>query len=173
MNLMIRPINEGDPELISQSFQEQGWSKPAAQYEKYMEEHNLGLRYTFIAELDGMFAGYVNVIWDSLYPHFKEHHIPEISDFNVLMKHQRAGIGSRLMDHAEAAISERSSFAGIGVGLFSDYGKAQILYVKRGYIPDGKGIFDGERYLQYGDQMTVNHDLALYLTKRLGNERLR
>ena len=28
---------------------------------------------------------------------------------------------------------------GIGVGLYPDYGSAQRLYIKRGYLPDGHG----------------------------------
>jgi hypothetical protein len=44
------------------------------------------------------------------------------------------------MDKAEDIIKGRSSIAEIGVGIFSDYGNAQILYVKRGYVPDGMVI---------------------------------
>lgn len=71
------------------------------------------------------------------------------------------------MDAAEKVIIERSDIAGIGVGLFSSYGNAQILYARRGYIPDGKGIHSGERYIEYGESIVVNHDVALYLTKKL------
>lgn len=28
MTLVIRPINEGDPEIISKAYREQGWNKP-------------------------------------------------------------------------------------------------------------------------------------------------
>ncbi|WP_254778172.1 GNAT family N-acetyltransferase [Paenibacillus sp. cl141a] len=137
MNITIREINENDPRKISKAFQGQGWNKPVAQYESYIQEQNNGERVTLIAEVDGEFVGYVNVIWRSYYPSFKEQNIPEINDFNVLIKYQRLGIGSKLMDRAEEIISQRSSIVGIGVGLFSDYGKAQVLYVKRGYVPDG------------------------------------
>ncbi|MBL7736738.1 MAG: GNAT family N-acetyltransferase [Chitinophagaceae bacterium] len=167
MKLLIREINENDPWTISAAFKEQGWDKPVALYERYVAEQKNGDRATLLAEIDGVFTGYVNVIWNSRYPVFRENSIPEISDFNVLAKYQRSGIGNRLMDRAEALIGERSSVAGIGVGIFSDYGDAQRLYVKRGYMPDGKGIYNGRSYVKYGDQIVIDDDIALYFTKRL------
>ncbi|GIQ69631.1 hypothetical protein XYCOK13_24550 [Xylanibacillus composti] len=77
------------------------------------------------------------------------------------------GIGSRLMDHAEQMIRERSRIAGLGVGIFSNYGAAQVLYAQRGYIPDGKGIHEGQRYIQHGETITVNDDIVFYLIKHL------
>lgn len=168
--ITIRLINESDPAIIAEAFREQGWNKPAGQYEDYLAEQQKGDRVTLIAEADGFFAGYVNVLWKSYYPPFREQDIPEINDFNVLIKYRRMGIGSALMDKAEAVIHERSSVAGIGVGIFSSYGNAQILYVNRGYVPDGKGIFSGEEHVQYGESIVVNDDVALYLTKTLSLE---
>jgi GNAT superfamily N-acetyltransferase len=167
MNLSIREITEADPLNISNAFKEQGWEKPISQYERYIIEQRNGDRVTLIAEVNGVFVGYVNVIWESYYPAFMERNIPEVNDFNVLLKYRRLGIGSKLMDRAEEIISERSSIAGIGVGVFSDYGNAQVLYVKRGYVPDGKGIHNGQHYIKYGDSIVIDDDIVLYLTKRL------
>jgi GNAT superfamily N-acetyltransferase len=167
MNVHIREMNENDPEVISNSFEVQGWKKPIELYLKYLEEQKSGKRVSIIVEVDGDFAGYTNVIWDSYYPPFREKRIPEINDFNVLIKYRRQGIGSKLMDKAEEIIRERSDIAGIGVGIFSDYGNAQVLYAKRGYIPDGKGIHNSQRYIKYGETIVVDDDIALYLTKDL------
>ncbi|MFD0618170.1 GNAT family N-acetyltransferase [Paenibacillus sp. GCM10027629] len=167
MNIQCRTIHEGDPVIISSAFAEQGWDKPQSLYERYAQEHQKGERVTIIAEVDGVFAGYLNVLWHSTYPSFRSQGIPEINDFNVLIRYRRQGIGSILMDQAEAVIKERSAVAGIGVGLFSDYGNAQILYAKRGYIPDGKGIHNGEKYIGYGDHVQIDDDIALFLTKEL------
>lgn len=57
--------------------------------------------------------------------------------------------------------------AGIGVGLDPDYGAAQRLYVLRGYVPDGRGLHYRDHYVKYGEQITVDDELALYLTKEL------
>ncbi|PWW40832.1 MULTISPECIES: GNAT family N-acetyltransferase [Paenibacillus] len=167
MNIHIRLLDESDPVVISQAFQEQGWVKSVEQYIQYLAEQQNGERVTLVAELAGAFAGYVNVLWNSYYPSFNEQGIPEINDFNVLIKYQRQGIGSRLMDRAEEVIQERTDTAGIGVGVFSDYGKAQILYARRGYIPDGQGIHKHDRYLKWGDETIIDDDVVLYLTKKL------
>ncbi|MNF01301.1 hypothetical protein D3C80_2002760 [compost metagenome] len=71
------------------------------------------------------------------------------------------------MDKSEEIIREQSEISGLGVGLFSDYGAAQSLYVNRGYVPDGKGIFKDGEYLQYSQQVIVDDDLNLFLVKRL------
>ncbi len=40
-----------------------------------------------------------------------------------------------LMDAAEARAAERSAIVGLGVGLYADYGSAQRMYARRGYLP--------------------------------------
>ncbi|MCE7986396.1 MAG: hypothetical protein DYG89_34930 [Caldilinea sp. CFX5] len=52
-------------------------------------------------------------------------------------------------------------------GLTGDYGAAQILYSQRGYVPDGRGLFQHGKYLNYGEQIWIDDALTLYLTKRL------
>lgn len=162
----IREMRLEDCELISRAFAAQGWNKPVAQYQTYWEEMQAGKRFVLVAECNHQFAGYVTIVWESDYPPFREVGIPEIMDFNVLIKNQRRGIGTRLMDEAETPIVMHSPIAGIGVGLTPDYGAAQILYVKRGYIPDGRGVFQHGRYLKATDQVIVDN-LVLYLRKNV------
>jgi GNAT superfamily N-acetyltransferase len=163
----IREITEADPVPISRAFAEQGWDKPVAQYLGYCRDSRDGRRVVLVAEYDGRFAGYVTLVWDSAYPPFHEAGIPEIADFNVLWKYRRRGIGAALIDAAERRAGERSAVVGLGVGLTEDYGAAQILYVRRGYVPDGRGLFQRGRYLQYGDQAPVDDDLVLHWVKRM------
>jgi ribosomal protein S18 acetylase RimI-like enzyme len=166
--LEIRELLESDCAVIASAFAQQGWNKPYAQFARYLEECRTGSRVTLVAELDGEFAGYVNILWVSDYPPFRDAGIPEIADFNVLMKFQRQGIGSRLMDEVERRIKERGyPVAGIGVGLYPDYGPAQILYIKRGYVPDGRGVNYNARQVPPGEQVTLDDDLTLQLTKKL------
>lgn len=165
--MIIRELVEADCAVIAHAFSEQGWHKPASQYQRYLDESKQGTRVVLVAEHDGHFAGYVTIVWDSDYPPFKAAGIPEIVDFNVLIKYRRKGIGSALMDEAEKRIAQRSAVAGIGVGLTADYGEAQILYVKRGYVPDGCGITYEGRHLTYGEQVSVDDDLVLYLSRSL------
>jgi ribosomal protein S18 acetylase RimI-like enzyme len=165
--ITIRMLNEDDPERISKAFRKQGWEKPIDLYQRYLDKQKNGEQVSLVAEIDGDFAGYVNVVWQPAYPLFREHNTPEVQDFNVLIKHRRRGIGTMLMDKAEDIIRERSEIAGIRVGLFTDYGAAQVLYVKRGYVPDGKGIYQNDVYPQYGQQVLVDDDLVLSLIKKL------
>jgi ribosomal protein S18 acetylase RimI-like enzyme len=86
----------------------------------------------------------------------------------VLVKFQNKGIGSRLLDEAERLVSSKSyEIVGIRVGLTADYGRAQRLYIKRGYVPDGRGISQYGGFLQYGDIVTVDDDLTIGFTKSL------
>jgi hypothetical protein len=59
---------------------------------------------------------------------------------------------------------------GIGVGMDADYGSAQRMYVKRGYIPDGRGLFSHGHWVRYGEQVIVDDDLILCFTKELNHE---
>jgi GNAT superfamily N-acetyltransferase len=116
------------------------------------------------------FAGYVTVNWSATYPPFRTGGIPEIQVFNVLPHFRRQGTGTPLMDEAEREISERSDVAGIGVGISPDYGAAQRLCALRGYVPDGKGLTSNGSPVSHGDEITVNDELVLYLTKTLAEE---
>ena len=71
------------------------------------------------------------------------------------------------MDRAEQVISERSDTAGIGVGMYSDYGNAKKLYVLRGNVPDGRGLTYKCEVLAPMDQVVNDDDLVLYFTKKL------
>lgn len=164
---ILRPLTLEDCPAISHAFAMQGWQKPTQQYLDYFHEASEGKREVIVADVNGEFAGYLTIVWESGYPPFHEDGIPEIVDFNVLKKFQRQGIGTLLMDAAEGKIAERSPVAGIGVGLTPDYGAAQILYIERGYIPDGRGVFSHGRFVSYGDMIPVDDDFTLCLTKTL------
>lgn len=115
-----------------------------------------------VAFVEGEFAGYVTVKWK---PHYSA--FPEIQDLNVLPQFRRRGIASALVDKAEALIATRSSMVGIGVGMYPDYGPAQRMYVKRGYVPDGRGLTWRDRTVAPMDQVIVDDDLVLFFSKEL------
>ena len=168
MNFSLRPLQACDVAPIAYAFAALGWNKPASQYERYLQEQEAGRRVVLVAFVDAAFAGYLNVVWESGYTPFREENIPEIQDFNVLPPLRQQGIGTRLMEAAEQQIVERGfSVVGIGVGMTPDYGAAQRLYVRRGYVPDGRGLTTHERTVVYGESVVVDDDLALYFTKRL------
>lgn len=159
-------VSEDIPE-ITRAFQELGWNKPAALYERYLLQQKLEMRDVYVAFVEDEFAGYLTICWKSSYEPFLSQGIPEIVDFNVLPKFRRLGIGTQLMDKAEREIAKVSAVAGIGVGLTFDFGAAQSLYILRGYLPDGRGLFWKDHYVSYGEKIQVDYDLALYFTKVL------
>ena len=163
----IRLFDRLDIPEIAEAFQELGWNKPASQYERYLMEQVLKVRDMYIARVTGRFAGYLTICWQSSYAPFREKQIPEIMDFNVLPKFRRQGIGTQLMDRAEAEIAKVSPVVGIGVGMTPDYGAAQRLYVLRGFVPDGNGLFYLGHPTQHGQMLKVDDNLALYLTREL------
>jgi ribosomal protein S18 acetylase RimI-like enzyme len=167
-HIIIREMLLTDPLVMAAAFRAQGWNKPESQYQQYLQEHLSGERTVLLAEVEKQeFSGYLTIVWESEYPPFRQEHIPEIVDFNVLIKYRRQGIGKALMDEAERRIALISPVAGIGVGLTPDYGPAHILYIKRGYIPDGRGLFFNHHHLQWGETCMVNDDLTLNFTKVL------
>ncbi len=169
--IRIRDMHCEDSETISAAFARQGWCKPVGQFEQYAREQQDARRDVLIATWHGQFAGYVTVVWDSVYPPFREEGIPEICDFNVLIEFQRRGIGSALMDEAERRIAVRSARAGLGVCLHVDYGPAQILYIRRGYIPDGRGVSWNGRLMPAGASVILDDGLVLHLVKDLQGTR--
>ncbi|GIP36969.1 N-acetyltransferase [Paenibacillus sp. J31TS4] len=166
-SVAIRRLEAADPEMIEEAFRKQGWSKPASQYLRYLAEQEEGARAVLVAEYEGAFAGYATIKWASAYEAFREREIPEVNDFNVLLRYRRLGIGTMLMEEAERLIAERSSLAGLGVGLYADYGAAQVLYARRGYVPDGRGIQWQNRSVEPGASIPIDDDAVLYLIKQL------
>jgi len=142
-------------------------NKPAGQYERYFKEQERGERTVLVAYVDNAVSGYVTIVWQSDYDVFAADRIPEIQDFNVLPPYRRRSIGTKLMDEAERRILEHTKTIGIGVGLHHDYGAAQRLYVKRGYIPDARGVTSHGRRVNFGDTVTADDDLVLWFTKTI------
>lgn len=165
--VLIRSLNDDDPAIIAAAFQRIGHRKQEPQYRRYLNEQEAGRRTCLIATVDERFAGYVTVNWLPAYPGSAELKIPEIQDLNVLPEFRRRGIATRLLVEAEALVARRSSTVAIGVGLHPGYNQAQRLYVKRGYIPDGRGITYRDRYVEEGAQVVVDDDLVLHFTKQL------
>ena len=160
-------LESKDIPQIAKAFEQLGWNKPESQYERYLIEQAFEIRDVYVAFLEEQFAGYVTICWTSSYEPFQKEGIPEIVDFNVLPEFRRQGIGTQLMDKAESEIARKSMIAGIGVGMTPDYGAAQRMYVLRGYVPDGRGLHHKNHFPKYGEQVTMDDDLALYLTKEL------
>lgn len=169
MTLRIRRLTNADPPVLAAAFQALGWDKPASQYERYLAEQDAGVRLVLVAEAgdSGGIAGYVTVVWTSSYPPFAAAGTPEIVDLNVLPMYRRRGIASGLLDSAEEVASTRSGLVGIGVGLSVDYGPAQRMYVRRGYVPDGHGVIRHGVPIPPGARVPIDDETVLMLIRLL------
>lgn len=166
-SIQLRRLAADDVEPIVNAFAAAGWSKPRRQYEHYLGEQAAGQRVVLVAWCGAELCGYVTVVWESGYPPFREERIPEIMDLNVVPRFQRRGIASLLLDEAERLVGERSPVVGIGVGMYADYGAAQRLYVRRGYVPDGLGVSYRDRIVLGGETVVADDSLVLHLRKDL------
>ena len=162
----IRAIDECYIAIIVNNFAKHHWPKPASTFETYCREQNQNLRLTWLAFYQTHFAGYVTLKWHSAYQPFLEKQIPEIMDLNVLPPYRHKGIGSALLATAENEAGKLHEVVGLGVGLYKDYGHAQKLYIKKGYIPDGLGITYQYKPVAPGKMVCLDDDLILWFTKK-------
>lgn len=164
-DIRVRPMVEADAASISAAFAAIGWHKPMDLFLRYVSEAATGARVSLVAERRGAFAGYATLQWMSDYPPFRDAGTPEIVDLNVLPGHRRHGVGAALLDRLEATAGERSPVVGLGVGLHQGYGAAQRLYVRRGYVPDGRGVMYDNAPVAEGATVPIDDAATLMLIK--------
>ena len=160
----IREMQESDIKDLSQGFINQGWPGREEILARYFLEQECGEREVLVAEVEGALAGYITILPCAKQGPFAEIY-PELSDFNVFEPFQNQGIGNLLMEEAEKRVKLISNKVTLGVGLHSGYGPAQRLYIKRGYIPDGSGVWYRNQPLEMDATIQNNDDLVLYLSK--------
>lgn len=165
--ILIRDMIQSDAQIITDEEIAQGWHQTIEKYEMRLQHQAQGKAIALIAEYKGSIAGYINVYLNSEWGAFANQGYPEIVDFGVLEKYRRNGIGNKLMDIAEEIASWHSDTVYLGVGVHNGYGSAQRMYVKRGYIPDGTGVWYGEKVCPQCADCCNNDDLVLYLSKKL------
>lgn len=165
--ILIRNMQPSDAQMIADEENAQGWHASAEKYEMRLRHQAEGKSISFVAEYYGNIAGYINVYPESECGAFANQRYPAIVDFGVLIKYRNRGIGSKLMDIAEQIASEYSDIVCLGVGLHNGYGSAQRMYVKRGYIPDGSGVWYGDKVCEQYADCCNDDDLILYMSKRL------
>lgn len=164
-SIEIRAFEQKDIPLIVNEFARHHWPKPQSTFDGYWHEQRTNERFMWVAFHKGQFAGYVTLKWLSHYQSFKEQHIPEIMDLNVLLPYRNKGIGTQLLAVAEQLAASHHPMVGLGVGLYKDYGSAQKLYIKNGYLPDGHGVTYNYQAVVPGNRAPVNDDLVLWFTK--------
>jgi GNAT superfamily N-acetyltransferase len=133
--------------------------------EAIFADHETGSSMTILEYEAGRLVGIVTIRWQSHYPPFRDRGIPLIQNIEIRYHDRGRGLGNALLERAEQEIAQRSLVAGLCVGIFDDYGQAQRLYIKRGFVPDGRGVCKRHTPLRYGENVRIEHDLLLWLTK--------
>lgn len=167
MSIIIRDMIISDALKFYEAFKLQGWNKPASLFEQYYNEQQSGKRKVFVATCDKHVLGYATLIQNAENGPFANENIPIIYDFNVFKKYQGNGVGTAILDYIENKVKDYSNEICLGVGLHYGYGTAQRLYVKRGYIPDGSGVWYNDKVLEQYVDCKNDDALNLYLSKKL------
>ena len=165
--MIIRSMEPADAQPLTDGEHAQGWHTDIAKFRMRLKDQEEGRAIALVAEADGQPVGYINVYPDAKDGAFGGQGLPEIVDFGVLEPYRRRGIGGRLMDTAERIAGEYADTVYLGVGLHNGYGSAQRMYVKRGYIPDGTGVWYQDRICDPYAPCVNDDDLVLYLSKKL------
>lgn len=166
-SLIIRSMTQSDVEKLVEGFAEQNWHKPCELFEDYYVRQESKEQIVIVAEVYNQVAGYVTLLPSASTGPFAAENIPEIVDLNVLIKFQENGIGNKMMDVVERIAKVYSDNVSLAVGLHYGYGSAQKMYIKRGYIPDGSGVwYKGQQLEQYA-QCANDDDLILYFLKQI------
>ena len=162
----IRKMQESDIKDLSRGFISQGWPSREEILTRYFKEQESGEREVLVAEVEGAVAGYITILPCAKQGPFAGM-APELSDFNVFEPFQNQGIGNLLLEEAEKRVRLISDKVTLGVGLHSGYGPAQRLYIKRGYIPDGTGVWYQNHQPAMNAVCEDIGELVLYLSKYL------
>lgn len=116
-------------------------------------------------------VAYGSLLWQSAYSAFARAGIPEIHDVAVAHEFRGQGVATHLISEFERLAGARGCVAiGLGVGLYGDYGAAQRLYARLGYLPDGLGVTYRNRQVSPGALVPVDDDLVLWMNKVLSSQ---
>lgn len=165
---MILTLNKENIPELSQLAADNDDPKGDGYWDICFAQQDEGLRVIFGWIENGQIIAYAHFNRAPKYQPFASVGIPEIQDLRVDRAFRQRGIATALIYTCEAlAIKEGFEMVGIGVGLSSDYGKAQRLYVTLGYMPDGAGVNYDREICARGDRIILDDDLSLMMVKSL------
>jgi len=165
--ITIRTIEDSDAKIICREEIVQGWNATEEKYLTRIADHAAGRCISLVAEYHHEVAGYINVYIDAKLGALAGKGYCGIVDFGVLQKFRNRGIGGKLMDAAEKIAAGYADTVYLAVGLYGGYGSAQRMYFKRGYIPDGSGVWYKDKPAKAGENYPLDDDLLLYMSKKL------
>ncbi len=163
MTIDIRQASEGDIDSLQTLY-----AKIGQQDEGYFETLFEKDCVLLIASQDKADIAFGVLNFEPKYSLYQRLGYPEIQDLNVIPEHRQQGVATALIEAFEALAQDQGAKAmGISVGLTKDYGPAQRLYFKLGYIPDGNGATYDREGVTFGTSYPADDDLCLMMVKSL------
>jgi GNAT superfamily N-acetyltransferase len=171
MPIELRPLRADDLPRLAATQGGAAWKGHDKRWNRYLTEQGRGLREVLLADTGEAIVAYGSLAWVSQNPGFRKASIPEIQDLVVAEGYRKAGIATRII----RALEERARAAGrrqvgIGVGLYRDYGAAQRLYSRLGYVLDGAGVSYKNASVEPGSQVKVDDDLVIWMMRSLNQD---
>ena len=120
-----------------------------------------------LALYNNQIAGYVFLYYECKWGGLKNQGLPSVVDLIVFEAYRRKGIATALMDFAEREARSFNSKIYLDVCLNSEYGPAQCFYIRRGYVPDGAGVYYEQEVLSINSPCFNDDELTLCLVKKL------
>ena len=165
--ILIRSMESDDAKIIYKTYLSYGWHPVLETYQNYYKEQEENRRKVFIAEYKGGVSGLCTLVLNPSEGPWIDMGYPEIVDFTVFFHVHNKGIGNKLLDVAEQEAAKVSDTVYLAVGVHSGYGAAQRIYIKRGYIPDGSGVWYKGKPLEQYAPCYNDDDLVLFMSKKL------
>lgn len=166
-DMLIRRMKIEDAQIINDTYMSYGWHPAIETYENYYKEQEEQKRKVFIAEYEGEVCGLCTLVMNPTEGPWAGMVYPEIVDLSVFFHVHKKGIGNKLLDVVEQEAAKVSDMVYLAVGVHSGYGAAQRIYAKRGYMPDGSGVwYQGKQLEQYAPCCN-DDDLLLFMSKKL------
>ena len=166
-NLLIRSMESGDAKIIYETYLSYGWHPAMQTYQDYYTEQKENKRKVFIAEYEGEVTGLCTLVMNPTEGPWVDMGYPEIVDLTVFFHAHNKGIGNKLLDVSEREAAKVADTVYLAVGVHSGYGAAQRIYVKRGYIPDGSGVWYRGKQLEQYAPCCNDDELLLFMSKKL------
>ena len=162
MSVEIRQATEDDLATLYKLYDAMG-KKDEGYFESAIEKGCLIL----IAAKGKRDVGFGVLNFEPKYSLYQKLDIPEIQDLNVIPEMRQQGIATLLMQAFENIARDQGvQSIGISVGLTKNYGPAQRLYCKLGYMPDGCGVTYDRQGVKGEESYPLDDDLALMLVKQ-------